>query len=323
MQVEALISVIVPIYNKEQSLSTCVQSILNQSYNNIEIILVDDGSKDNSLIVCKKFEGLDQRIKVIHKENGGVSSARNIGLQYAKGDFITFVDADDWIEKNMIEELLQAITRYDADIAGSYFIHDSAEDVQKTTIDSIFKTTTVIHKNEVCSEIAKIYDRKIGWENCSKLFSKRSLNGVSYDEAITNGEDWLFFCKCVVNIEKMVYIPKFYYHYVYNQCSASNSFSLSHISACKASEAVLELDLPFSKQDVLNIKDSIAQNAALCLMSWSKKGINNTKAYAEAKKYVRKYKYGVYLNRKLKIKRKIKFFLYSNFYFLFKLGVKK
>ena len=96
------VSIIVPVYNIENYIRVCVESILAQTYESFELILVDDGSKDNSGILCDEYAAIDSRVKVIHKENGGVSSARNAGLRQAKGDWIMHVDGDDWIEPDMI-----------------------------------------------------------------------------------------------------------------------------------------------------------------------------------------------------------------------------
>ena len=104
-----LVSVIVPVYNVESYLSKCVESIKDQSYSNIEIILVDDGSTDSSGKLCDEFVKSDGRIKVLHKVNGGVSSARNLGIDICHGEYITFVDSDDWVEQNYIEVLLNEI----------------------------------------------------------------------------------------------------------------------------------------------------------------------------------------------------------------------
>lgn len=111
-----MISVIVPIYNVEKYLSKCIESIISQTYKNIEIILVDDGSPDNCGIICDKYAQRDARIVVIHKENGGLSSARNAGLDVAKGDFIGFVDSDDWIEPTMYEEMLELMQSKNLDV---------------------------------------------------------------------------------------------------------------------------------------------------------------------------------------------------------------
>lgn len=101
-----MVSVIIPVYNSEKYLSECLESVANQSYHNIEIILIDDGSHDNSGTICDEFAAKDERIKVIHKENGGVSSARNVGLAIMSGVYVTFVDSDDYIKNNMIEQML-------------------------------------------------------------------------------------------------------------------------------------------------------------------------------------------------------------------------
>ena len=101
-----LVSVIVPIYNVEKYLEKCIESIVNQTYKNLEIILVDDGSQDNCPAMCDEWTQKDSRIKVIHKKNGGLSSARNAGLEVSNGEYISFVDSDDWLDENTFEELL-------------------------------------------------------------------------------------------------------------------------------------------------------------------------------------------------------------------------
>lgn len=120
-----LISIIVPIYNSEKYIKRCIDSIINQSYRNIEIILIDDGSTDNSRNICEKYSNIDSRIKVISKKNGGVSSARNEGITNAKGEYIMFVDADDWIEKEAIETLYNALKEHNVDIVrGNFFCNN-------------------------------------------------------------------------------------------------------------------------------------------------------------------------------------------------------
>ncbi len=111
------ISIIVPVYQVEKYLEKCINSILAQTYKNLEIILVDDGSTDNCPAICDRFQAEDPRIKVIHQENGGLSHARNVGMEHATGDFIGFVDSDDWIEPNMYEVLMSALQETGADVA--------------------------------------------------------------------------------------------------------------------------------------------------------------------------------------------------------------
>ena len=119
---ENLISVIVPVYNVEQYLRKCIDSIISQTYKNLEIILVDDGSKDNSGKICDEYENKDERIKVIHKKNGGLSDTRNIGLDIAKGDFISFIDSDDIVENDFFEYLIGLQKKYNSDITECNFV---------------------------------------------------------------------------------------------------------------------------------------------------------------------------------------------------------
>jgi len=112
-----LISIIVPIYNIAEYASECIQSLINQTYKNIEIILVDDGSTDHSPVICDEFAEQDERIKVIHKRNGGLSDARNAGLDVATGEYIGFVDGDDWVDEDMYETLYHLIYEHQADIS--------------------------------------------------------------------------------------------------------------------------------------------------------------------------------------------------------------
>ena len=112
-----LISIIVPVYQVEKYLKKCVCSIISQTYRNLEVILVDDGSTDNCPALCNQFQVDDNRIKVIHQKKGGLSHARNVGLKFATGDFISFVDSDDWLEPNMYKVLMTALMQTNADIA--------------------------------------------------------------------------------------------------------------------------------------------------------------------------------------------------------------
>ena len=113
---DSLISIIVPVYNVEQYLSRCVDSLVNQTYHNIEIILVDDGSPDRSGEICDEYAKKDKRVKVIHQSNGGLSDARNTALDIAKGDYLMFVDSDDWIEPTMYEEMLSFMEKEQLDL---------------------------------------------------------------------------------------------------------------------------------------------------------------------------------------------------------------
>ncbi len=134
---EVLISIIMPIYKAEDYLNNSITSILNQTLENFELILVDDGSPDNSGKICDELALNDNRIKVIHKENGGASTARNAGLDIAQGEFIAFVDSDDWIEPNMFETLFNLAKEHNADISQCNYIKVENEDAKIENINVV------------------------------------------------------------------------------------------------------------------------------------------------------------------------------------------
>ena len=122
MKANPLISVIIPVYNVREFLNRCVDCVINQKYKNLEIILVDDGSSDGCSLICDEYGNLDSRIKVIHKNNGGLSDARNAALDIMQGEFVTFIDSDDFVSEFYVENLYQAIKEKECDISASWFI---------------------------------------------------------------------------------------------------------------------------------------------------------------------------------------------------------
>ncbi|MBR2992903.1 MAG: glycosyltransferase [Clostridiales bacterium] len=209
---EDLISVIVPVFNSEKYLGECIESILNQSYSNIEIILVDDGSTDSSLDICQKYANADDRIKIVNKGHTGVSNTRNIGISLAKGDFITFVDSDDWLDRDYIRTLYDGQKQFESEVVVSGFKIDnercSSEAVQITdkcdVIDSVQALAFACNSNKPV----------VGFTWC-KLY-KRSIiiyNNIKFDETITVNEDSLFNYEVVSKCSKIVRVPTDYYHY--------------------------------------------------------------------------------------------------------------
>ena len=155
---EFLISIIVPIYNVELYLRRCVYSLITQTYKKIEIILVDDGSPDRCGEICDEYAKADSRVRVIHKTNGGLSSARNAALDIATGDYIMFVDSDDWIESNCCEELVKKIMEYNADIVafGLNYVYDSGKIVKSLS------GLTGLADKEMCMEYLIYNVNKVG-----------------------------------------------------------------------------------------------------------------------------------------------------------------
>lgn len=193
MNDKCIISVIVPVYNVEKYLDRCVQSIINQSFSNIEIILVDDGSTDNSGTICDNYKALDQRIIVIHKENGGLSDARNCGLDIAKGEYIGFVDSDDWLDLDYYSTLYEIAKIDDSDVVSCLYTRTSGSDSLKKYGEC---QTSFLHGEEALSVfLESAIKGGVTWVPCwSKIYKKsiiqnvRFRKGKIYEDVIYNWE---------------------------------------------------------------------------------------------------------------------------------------
>ena len=168
-----LISVIMPVFNVEKYLSTSIESILKQQYDNFELILVDDGSTDNSGNICDQYMALDRRIKVIHKDNSGLSDARNVGLSCARGDYITYVDSDDSVSDKYLLVMINNISKYDADIVQV----DYTKDI--TAIDTINKEKVVLESSEEIL-LDLLYLKNFKEAACGKLYTREVAEKVPF-----------------------------------------------------------------------------------------------------------------------------------------------
>lgn len=214
---DKLVSIVVPIYNVEKYIDKCIDSIINQSYNNLEIILVNDGSPDRSVEICNQYAEKDSRIKVINKDNGGLSDARNKGIDNASGDYIVFVDGDDYIEILTIEKAIQAMHEEDADIViWSYLAEhvDKNEIVQKTEVyksdDSTYSKNNI---NQINLTIDKVNLIGYAWNKMYKLDIIRN-NDLYFLKGISLVEDMLFNSVALKHCDKIVFISDSLTHYM-------------------------------------------------------------------------------------------------------------
>ena len=243
-----LISIIVPIYGVEKYIKKCVDSILSQTYNEIEVILVDDGSPDQCPSICDEYAKKDSRVRVIHKKNGGLVSARQAGLKVAHGDYIGFVDGDDWIESDMYNEMARIADKYSPDIIASNFYCDFDD---KTEISDQCFEAGYYDKERLLKEIYPImlyrgefYRFGISPNCWSKLFKKDLLerNLPLVDTRITMGEDAAFTYPCLLEAKSIYCIKKPMYHYRILQSSMSRIYDsklediifLPYEAICKA-----------------------------------------------------------------------------------------
>ncbi|WP_251623264.1 glycosyltransferase family 2 protein [Odoribacter lunatus] len=207
------ISVIVAVYNAERYLSVCVDSILGQTYANYEVLLIDDGSTDASGWICDKYACKDKRVRVFHKSNGGVSSARNVGIQEAKGKYSIHVDSDDWIESGMLERLYKKAEAEKADVVIADFLNHTNQRVSLKKQ----KPKTVEARN-VLKEILRGKLHGSMWNKLVRheLYQK---NAIHFDESINCCEDVLVVTQLLLQHPNVAYLPEAFYHYIYNPVS--------------------------------------------------------------------------------------------------------
>lgn len=215
------VSIIVPVYNVERYLKRCVDSIINQTYKKIEVILIDDGSKDKSGIICDQMAKIDKRVKVIHTKNQGVSQARNEGLKIATGDYIYLADADDWLEPLMLEKMIkcQNDLKVDLVICG-YYVEEKNKSISYCMEkNQMLDNVTLMEKVYVPAEINGVV-----W---NKLFSRRLLYNedgtlkILFCSSYSMWEDVLWVTEVCIHVKKAYYMAEPQYHYIKRDSSAS------------------------------------------------------------------------------------------------------
>lgn len=215
------ISVIVPVYNGQDTIERCIRSIISQKHNELEIIIINDGSTDDTLHILEELEKIDGRIKVKTIENRGVSHARNVALNIATGDYITFVDADDYIDKEMYGSLLKVMNEYKVKI-----VHCSYTNVCQTGKEvPVGNTGKIMHQTHDEALTCLITGRIFAGGIWNKLYSKDLFDSIRFDETISFNEDVLLNFHLFDKVEESVYIDKAYYRYVTNDNSATHTIS--------------------------------------------------------------------------------------------------
>lgn len=225
---EPKISVVVPVYNMEKYLMECLESIAAQTLDGIQVLLIDDGSRDSSGQICKDFTAAHPNFEYYHKENGGTASARNLGLHHARGEYIGFVDSDDWIEPNMFETMYRAVKEADADIvycrmagladyvevpAGVY----RGDEIQNTLYPKLLPHV-----------VSSGTFRTMDWGNCSRLYRRSMVhgNGIRFCSRSRRCEDFAFSVECAIHAKSYVVLDAGeLYHYRPNENSKSRSYT--------------------------------------------------------------------------------------------------
>jgi glycosyltransferase involved in cell wall biosynthesis len=292
-----LVSVIVPIYNVEKYLEQCLLSIVNQTYYNLEIILVNDGSTDNSFKIIDNFKEKDQRIKVFNQINQGNSAARNTGLNSALGDFIMFVDSDDWIAESICSQLVDTIIEYNADVVLTSFNYEYE---YKSIPSKLFKSKLVFEK----SDYIKFYRKILGptkkelskpadldklstvW---GKLYKSTLIknNKVQFEDIklIGAGEDLLFNLEVLINAKTAICLPNSLYHYrKINLTSFTKHFKPNLFN--KWSEALFQKIRALTENDN-ELKIAFNNRIILSIIQLGLNEIRNPKGYSDRIKNIK------------------------------------
>lgn len=282
MSKEPLISVIIPVYRVERFLSRCIDSVIEQTYKNLEIILVDDGSPDRCGDICDEYVCKDQRIKVIHKENGGVSSARNAGLDIAKGAYVTFIDSDDYWDKHYMDEMLRLLRKHDADIVRCDNI-SVFEDGRVDNCEPRFE--------EVCfkAEDERNYSHPYYRLACHMLLISRKLitDEIRFDTALAVGEDSVFVTQLLLNSRKgIVYTPQKLYYFVQHDDSSRYQKNNSLLEAFYIRQ---HLNLP--EKVYQSWASDFAERCCIEYIALLKEGIyENKERMQQIVQYIKEYK---------------------------------
>ena len=246
------ISIIIPVYKVEKYLDRCLESVVNQTYQNLEIILVDDGSPDNCPAICDEWAKKDKRIKVIHKRNEGVSVARNTGLKAATGEYIGFVDSDDFIFPEMYEKLYKSIKKTGADLAQCRFqrIFSNGEIIpsiiKKFKLEEIFTEKKDFFKY--------LFGGGISFYVVNKLFSIKILNNVFFPKGIGCNEDMVFTYRSLKNAQKIVLINDIFYNYDVSREDSATKIGFNLKDIIKAINLVID-DLDNNYSDLIKYID--------------------------------------------------------------------
>jgi glycosyltransferase involved in cell wall biosynthesis len=245
-----LISIIVPVYNMESYLDRCMSSILNQTYKNLEIILVDDGSTDSSPKMCDDYAIKDNRIKVVHKENGGLSDARNAGLKIATGNYIGYVDSDDWIELDMYERMYNACVENNAQLAVCRYFREYDD----KTVDDGTPRIEIFSRDEILRIYITDKDGYMVYNSVwSKLFKRELVEGVVFPKG-RNSEDIMYTTRALCKLDKAAYIDTCLYHYVIDRKDS--------IMNVAKTERMFKDEIPFWREHIDYIRDNVSDDMA-------------------------------------------------------------
>lgn len=303
------VSVIVPIYNVEKYLKYSIGGILKQSYKNLEIILVNDGSQDNSLAICEEYSKIDNRIKIISVENGGQGRARNIGLQHSTSDWILFLDADDYYDNNAVEYLVELAERYGSDLVVTP-LRVARDHIQGGNASSI-KNEKILNLNKDRLIEEMYYGRLLGATPCGKLYKREILEKWPFPDQLF--EDLAIAYKHLMSAKKVAVSNQYYYNYYQRVGSTTKSRYTSKLEdfyrAIEKNYKYLEEDFPNNKELSIALKTRMFAGGFQVVNSMIESGM--TKEVKDKSLEYRKDLLMIIFNSRITKNHKIKHILFS------------
>lgn len=319
-----LVSIIVPVYNVEKYISECIESIINQTYKNLEIILVNDGSTDNSLKICNTYKDKDDRILIIDKRNGGLSDARNYGINIARGKYFCFIDSDDYVDEKYVELLYKAIKENNVDLAlcNIVSVNDDKIALEKFTYDNSY----IKSGKEILNDYYNGHHVEdiVAW---NKMYSRELFNEYRYNVGKIHEDEFLTY-KILYNLDKVAIVGIELYNYRKNNASIVNKkFNIKRLDMLEAFEERLEF---FKEKNERKLYiETLSEYMGLLRVFYirTRKNINNSKNIQ--KNIIKKYKNlrkEILGTKEISLIKKIKyliFYYFNNIFYLIKILTNK
>lgn len=316
-----LVTIIVPVFNAERYLTKCIESIIHQKYKNIELIMINDGSTDESLKIMKQFAEKDSRIVIIDEKNKGVSHARNIGMDAAQGEYIMFVDADDYIDEKTVERLIYKAKSNNVDIVRfNGYIEDRNS---KYNPLGMINDGEILNSCEHEKEIIEIFNSPDRSIQCySPFLFLKNTNLKKFNERLSYLEDKLFYLENLLNNKKTLFLNERLYYYRFNDQSKTKNISMFGQNIDNILEAHIEIVSFIKKID--SIYENLMKNSTMVLILYRIEYLAENTRYSDFKKYItdclKNTELKQLLNTKIETRKRLKriqfYLLKNNYYFL-------
>lgn len=303
---DKIISVIVPVYNTQKYLKRCIDSIKNQTYSNLQILLIDDGSTDESPQICDEYKKIDNRIKVIHKVNSGPGDSRNIGIDESEGELISFVDSDDWIPLNLYEESIKYFNTLDVDVV--QYDRELVKQYKNINIKEN-ADVKVLENNQILEDYLYVGARESQYSMCNKIFKKSLFDNVRFPEDVKH-EDIITLYNVLSNAKKLAKSNEIGYYYFQNQTSRTNGKLVKKdFDIYKVGDELYELALKTNNKKIIKyakIKQARSDFSLLAKIAYYgiDDELNKKKIIKDLTKSLRK-NYKILIMSNIKLSRKV------------------